>query len=194
MWKEKYDERELFRVWYSEFERVYSVDNCSFNVHTFHHLPEVRAVAPLTVTSAVDYESHYNVLKRSYRSGTTSTGQQALANLLLAHRYSHSCKKGRQVTGKVTEKSDDSWCYIPGDGVIKVSSGDGLTVHGEPVETEEKFEAIPRLNFNDILCFKLKKPLTFGPEKTYLFAHVIGKCVVADGIASVLTWNMISEN
>ena len=186
-WLEKYDEAEVFRVWYVEFERIYGSENCSFNVHTFHHLPEVRSLAPLTVTSAMDYESHYNILKRSYRAGTCSTGQQALTNLLLALRYFHSCRTATHVTAKVTDKTDDSVCYVPGAGVLKVSSVDGTVLIARNMATKDTFEPAAGLNFNDVLCFKLEEPISLGPVKTYPLEDVAGKCVVADGDSTIIS-------
>ena len=96
---EEYDLEDVTNQWYLMFQRVFSVKYCSYNVHVFGcHLHLLRELGPVTETSAVCFESHYNTVKKSYRPGTPSTGQQALVNSLLATRYTHFCKKRRVLT------------------------------------------------------------------------------------------------
>ena len=192
-WKEKYDEPELYTQWYMLFEEVFGSQNCSYNPHTFHHLPEVRSLAPLTSTSAYAFENHYNYLKRSYRPGTASMGQQALSALLVAARHGHVCHQRRRVSGKATRKVDDSWCYIPEVGVVKVSEANADHIVGKPVATEAAHYVLPGLDFNDVCAFKLVEPVTYGLPTTYPTEDVAGKCVVVDGVASVLFWDLLEE-
>ena len=191
--KERYAESELYRQWYKSFESIYGSQNCSYNPHTFHHLPAVRALGPLSATSAYDFENHYNYLKRCYRSGTASMGQQALRCLLVSSRHGHACRKKRSITGKRTRKVDDTWCYVEDAGVVRVSSSTDDVITGTPVEVEARNLMLPGLDFNDVLTFRLKQPLRLGLESTYLMRDVVGKCVVVDGYASVLTWDVLHE-
>ncbi len=192
-WQAKYDEAELFRQWYVNFDDVYGTQNCSYNPHTFHHLPLVRKLAPLTDTAAYAFENHYNFFKRSYRAGTASMGQQALTALLVSARHGHTCAKRRSITGKVSRKVDDSWCYVSDVGVIKVSKVMGSQFLGRRIATDNENRLLPDLDFNDVLAFKISEPTTYGLPTTYEMAEVVGKCVVVDGFASVVEWDVLEE-
>ena len=192
-WKEIYDEEELFRLWYQEFDSAFGTHNCSYNPHTFHHLPIVRKLAPLSATSAYGFENHYNSLKRSYRPGTASIGQQALSGLLVAGRHGHRCGRSRRVSGQETTKVDDTWCFIPDVGIIKVSETDGMRIRGRRVRTEDRNELLTGLNFCDVWAFKLSEPITFAAAETYQIDDVAGKCVLVDGVASVFPWDLLEE-
>ncbi len=188
------DVEELMHLWYTEFERVFGETNCSFYVHVFHHMPHIRAHAPLTVTSAVAYESHYNILKKSYRAGTCSMGIQAMRNSLLANMYSHNCWHSRKISGRVTEKTDDSVCFVDGVGVFKVEEATDTHVTGRRMATADRNEVVPGLDFSSVLCFKCVAGADQGPCVTYPLSRILGKCVVVDDQASVVPWAVLGDH
>ena len=193
-WSGKYDVTQLLTLWYREFEAVYGKQNCSYNPHTFFHLPEVRELGQLSETSAYDFENHYNQLKRSYRPGSASTGKQALSSLLLANGHGHRCRREKHVSGKVTSKTDDSWCFVADVGLVRVSTASEAAITGRIVNVEATNELLPGLDFNDVWAFRLSDtaPPT-DEEKVYLLEDVVGKCVVVNGLASVLPWNFVHQ-
>ncbi len=192
----KYNLDELLKAWYKGYEAAFGKQNCSYNTHTFSHVRKVRELGPLSETCAYAFEGHYNHLKKSYRPGTASTGKQALSNMLVAARHGHACAKKNVVTGKVTRKIDDSWCYVADVGVIKVSAATTATVQGRVMPTQAQNELLRGLDFNDVWSFALshsRDALNLESETTYLLEDVMGKCVVVDGVASVLPWDVLHE-
>ena len=119
---------------------------------------------------------------------------QAIANSMLAHKYAHKCRSSRVISGKVTHKTDDSVCYVTGIGVLKVTSSTDTEVTGYTLPTEEKFEPVPGLDFTHVLAFKLSAQPSTRQKSTYPLSLVVGKCVVADGIASVVPWDVLFEH
>ncbi len=192
-WQQKYDMKGIMRAWYREFEAVYGKQNCSYNPHTFHHLPEVRKLGPLSSTAAYDFENHFNLLKKSYRPGTASIGQQALSSLLVAANHGHTCGRKKSVSGKVTRKSDDSWCFVEDVGIVSVSSATDVSVTGKLVAVEERNKLLQGLDFNDVWAFRMRLETRDSEEETYLMSSVLGKCVVVDRFVSVLPWDVVLE-
>ncbi len=192
---EYYDMKTVSRRWYSMFQSVFTAKHCSYYVHVFGaHVLEVRALGPLTETSAYLFEGHYNIMKRSYRAGTPSTGQQAMKNSLLATKYSHPCKKKKTLTAKKTERIDDTYAYMKSGSVVEATSEvtDGFFT-GRAVPVDPAFYPIPGYDFNRILAFKRSRQRPKQKELTYPLSDVVGKCVVVGDVISVMPWNLLLE-
>ncbi len=192
---EYYDIQNLLDRWYAMFERSFTVRHCTYNVHVFgRHLAQVRAVGPLHETSAVVYESHYNVIKRSTRPGTPSTGKQALVNSLLAAKYKHNCNRSRKLSGHETTRTDDTICYLADGTLVKATTAavDGM-FQAYILGKRTSFNATEGLDFNSVLCFKLDGR-NRESESTYRLRNVVGKCVVVDDVVSVVPWAVLHDS
>ncbi len=193
---EYYDMRTVLKRWYVMFEAVFTERHCSYNVHVFGaHLMEIRALGPLTDLSAYRYESHYNIMKKSYRAGTPSTGQQAMRNSLLATKYSHTCEKRRQVTGKRTSKTDDTYCYLLSGKIVRITSDvTGGSFLATLVKVQPAFYALPGFDFNKVLAFKMDSQQNPHEDpEAYRVSDVVGKCVAVGDVLSVMPWNLLND-
>ncbi len=181
----------LLRRWYRSFEEAFGERNCSYNIHVFHHLLSVRELGPLPETSAVCYESHYNLLKRSYQAGTESIGLQAMANLAVAFKYGHLCASERQLRMRNTKKTDDRHVYLRSRQIIQLSKLGEDTVTGREVAVDPAYVPINGVNMNDVLAFRLSSGGGLGKELTVPLQDVLGQAVICDKYISVVTWNML---
>ncbi len=194
--EDEYDMQNLLDRWYAMFEQVFGVRHCSYNIHVFgRHLLQVRALGPLSMTSAVCYESHYNIIKRSTRPGTPSTGQQAIANSLLATKYKHVCKMSRSLTAHVTARTDDSLCYMNSGRLVRATTAaneDG-EFEGIEIATQAAFHASAGLDFNIALAFRISPTQPQRDELTYQTCDVVGKCVAVGDVVSVVPWDVLHD-
>ncbi len=193
-----YDLRNLLDRWYAMYEHVFSVRHCSYNVHVFgKHLDRVLALGPLSKTSATCYESHYNIIKKSVRPGTPSTGHQALANSLLATKYKHTCVKSRKMTAIVTTRTNDSLCLMASGQMVRAvtAAGEDGAFKAVEIPLQPAFYASGGLDFNKVLSFKLR-PVEKLPdsETTYRLADVIGKAVLVGDVLSVVPWDVLYDS
>ena len=194
--QEFYDLTAVLKRWYIMFESVFTVRHCSHNVHVFGaHFLLVRELGPITETSAYCYEGHYNVLKRSYRAGTPSTGQQALKNSLLATKYHHKCVRRRRLTAKKTQRTDDTYCYLVDGSIVRATADetDGFFV-GHLVPVQPAFYALRGYDFNRVLAFKMQVSDPDPIERTYRFADVVAKCIRVGDVLSAMPWSTLHDS
>ncbi len=75
--------KELQEKWYDEFQLELGPAACSFNVHNFFHMPEIRKLANPTEISTEPFESAYGLVQMSYAPGSRNVGKQIIRNMLL---------------------------------------------------------------------------------------------------------------
>ena len=81
---------------------------------------EVRKRGKLTDTSTFKHESYYGEMRRSYETGTSSTGKQILQSAYLRRSIPHrNCKKPLKFSPKDTSRSSDKLIYIYRNKVFK---------------------------------------------------------------------------
>ncbi len=68
---------------YDEFQLEFGPKACSFNWHSFYHMPTVRKLGRSSELSTEPFESSYGKVQKSYAAGTRSTGLQIIRNMLL---------------------------------------------------------------------------------------------------------------
>ncbi len=185
-----YGARDL-RKWYIEFEEAFGLEACSHNVHVFHHLDLVRALGPLSKTSASKYEDHYALVKTSYKPGTMSKGKQALESLYLAQASGHFCAKRRKVRMAVTSKIDDRYVYLrDGRMIVLTEVGPRGRIVGRRVPLKNVDGVLEEGDLADVLVFRANADVS-DESVTARASDVLGIVVFCDEFASVMTWSML---
>ncbi len=178
--------------WYAIFEGTFGKENCVFNVHTFHHVMEVRDLGPLTETSAYRYEDEYQHLKNAYAAGTASTGLQALKNLYVATLSGHSCEKSIELRGRCTSQVNDRILYLRDGRILEVTTIEDDLVEGTIIPLEGGLHLIPGCDFNLVLCFKRSKYASTSPKNVATsLREVAGKVIDCCDILSVVPLNVL---
>ncbi len=188
----------LVRKWYFSFKDAYGEYACSYNVHTFLHVLEVRKHGPLTASSAVKFESLYGFLKECFAAGTCSTGKQALQAAYIKQTDRHACTRSLTINGKTTSKRDDSIVYTKTGLLLKVdkSTRNNATIRGTKLSTKKGYFLLPGLDFNDVLVFEVEDETEAAANsKKYIVRHedISGKGALVLGVVSILTTNMLTE-
>ena len=101
------------KQFYSIYQQLYGVRNCTYSVHVvISHLLLMRALGPLTESSAFRFESFYAELRNSFQPGTVSVVKQMLQNVLLKRILSHHvCKETIYFKEKDTNMECNSLIY-----------------------------------------------------------------------------------
>ena len=95
------------------FEQLFGTSNSSYNIHCMCHLLEVRKRGKFTDTSTFSHESYYGEMRRSYETGTSSTGKQILQSAYIRRSIPHrNCRKPLKFSPKDTSRSSDKFIYI----------------------------------------------------------------------------------
>lgn len=184
----------LVLKWYQKFQSVFGIHNCSYNVHCFSHILEVRKLGPLSETSAVRYEDMYGVLKRNFHAGTQSMGKQASQNSLVSLTYGHHCcQKSVTFKEKETQKNSDVILYTRQGMLVKCTSVLGSTILGLQIHVEDGLYLYEQYDFNKVLCFRVKKNVKSKEEEilTIPKSDITGKGVLAEDIISVIPNNLL---
>ena len=74
---------ELHEQLYDEFEDDFGSGACTFNWHSFFHLPEIGKFGTPIEMSTSGYESAYGLVQESYAPSTRNRGLQIVRNMLL---------------------------------------------------------------------------------------------------------------
>ncbi len=74
---------ELHQQLYDEFEEVFGPGCCTFNWHSFYHMPTVRKFGSMPETSTEPFESAYGKVSKSFRPGTRNAASQIIKNMTL---------------------------------------------------------------------------------------------------------------
>ena len=179
--------KELLEQWYIKYQNVYTTSNCVYTIHMFSHLLRIRELGPLTDNSATRFEDHYAFLKRNYHAGTDSTGLQAIRNSYLAIKSGHKCKKYMRISARETSKIDDRYVFTKNESIVRLQSVENGTAVGHVMKTELGYYAIPGLNFNEVLVYKLAKNQRKLQKVELNTSEIIGKCILVDDVVSVAT-------
>ena len=99
---------------YNMYEQLYGEKNCSYSIHVLAaHLLLIRALGPLTETSAFRFENFYGELRRSFQPGTVSVAKQMLQNVMLKRILSkHICQETIYLRAKDTPLECNSLIYV----------------------------------------------------------------------------------
>lgn len=74
---------------YNLYEKLFHARNCTYYTHVAgSHMPEMRALGPLTETSAFGFESFYGEMRNCFSPGTNSPLKQIMQKVLLKRTIS----------------------------------------------------------------------------------------------------------
>ena len=105
---------ELQYLFQKRYELVFGPHNCTYNLHAFYHLREVRDLGPIQESSAFGMEDFYGMLKDLVKGKTmtSSIGKQAMEAALLRISVGHVCEKSLlPIKTYITPKTDDTLVY-----------------------------------------------------------------------------------
>ena len=108
------DIRYCQKNFYSCYQQLFGQKNCSYSIHVLScHLLLLRALGPLTETSAFRFESFYAELRQSFQPGTGSVVKQMLQNVLMKRILSkHVCSETIYFSEKDTALESNSLIYV----------------------------------------------------------------------------------
>ncbi len=102
----------LHQLFYEQFEEAFGEGACSFNVHAFSHMKDIRMSGKSSQVSTEPYESAYGEVQVAYRSGTRNIGLQIVSNMLIKrmnHREGKGCRKTLAIEPRIKDvRFDDS--------------------------------------------------------------------------------------
>ncbi len=104
---------DLHEQLYKDFEEEFGELACSYNWHTYHHMPLVRKFGRPSQVSTEPFESAYGHAQTSFASGTRNIGLQICRNMLLRNlshepRRDQCSRKLIMNTPNESVRSDDS--------------------------------------------------------------------------------------
>ena len=145
------------KQFYVLFEKLFNVRNCTYYVHIIAcHLPEMRALGPLTESSAFGFESFYSEVRHSFVPGTNAPLKQVLQKCLMRRAIGpHCCETSIYLSPK--ETSHESNCYI-------------YTY----VNKQYSFFKILSIDNDHLTCYKVGKYVTSFPETPTLKWEKVG--------------------
>ncbi len=85
----------LHELLYEQFQDAFGEASCTFNWHSFSHMPDISKFGRPIEMSTEPYESAYGEVQVAYKSGTRNIGLQIVNNMLvkrLNHRQGRCCK------------------------------------------------------------------------------------------------------
>ena len=142
---------------YDLYERLFHARNYTYYTHVIGcHMPEIRALGPLTHTSAFGFESFYGEIRHAFTPGTISPLKQAFKKILLKRSISHHCCKA-SIFFSPKETPLESNCYV-------------YTF----TDSKYNFFKIKTINNNILECQKVGKYTTSFPETPNLSWEKIG--------------------
>lgn len=145
---------------YKLYELLFNCRNCTYYTHVIScHLGEIRALGPLTETSAFGFESFYGELRNSFVPGTVSTLKQMLEKTLLKRSIAHhSCELPIYLSPKESSLESNCMIYTFVENEYKlykiVSMEDDQLYCHEVGKYECSFPETPTLNWGKIGVFK----------------------------------------
>ena len=102
------------KKFYQSYQQLYGVKNCSYSIHVVaSHILLMRALGPLTESSAFAFESFYGELRQSFQPGSVSVVKQMMQNILLKRILSnHVCSESIYFSEKDTALECNSLIYV----------------------------------------------------------------------------------
>ena len=98
--------------YYNIYEELFGPKNCSYYTHIIgSHMPEIRSLGPLTLSSAFPFESFYGELRHAFCPGTSSPGKQMMQKILFKRTFAHHCCES-SIFFSPKETPLESNCYI----------------------------------------------------------------------------------
>ncbi len=82
---------DLHETLYDEFAEQFGPSACSYNWHSFYHMPLVRRFGRPSEISTEPFESCYGQVKKSYQPGTRNVGLQIVRNMMLGALGHEEC-------------------------------------------------------------------------------------------------------
>ena len=189
----------LLHDWYRKYEAAFSEHNCTYNTHIMTHVLEVRALGPITETSAYPYEDTYGMLKKGFKEGTCSSGKQAMENSLLVAKGGHACKKSLTFRGKEgdTQKRCDSILYTRQGQLFRcMALSPSRELMCKKIRVEDGLFLHEALNFNDVLCYQVNpEKLEEDSDTMWIVSpnDVVGKGILSENIISVVLQQVLLE-
>ena len=154
--------KELSEKFYKLYEKLFSAKNCSYNTHVVGgHLPEIRALGPLTLTSAFGFEHFYGEMRQSFAPSTISPLKQIMTKVLMKRALGHhSCQSSIKLSNKDTERECNSLIYTYIHKVYKFyqivdfNEDEKLLNCKEILKSEYFFEETPNLDWAKVGLFQ----------------------------------------
>ena len=178
------------------FEHLFGTSNSSYNIHMMSHLKKVRSRGKFTDTSTFKQESYYGEMRRSYVTGTASTGKQILKNAYLRRSIPHRhCRKPLKFSPKETSRSCDKYIYTYENNtfnffVIKSSLPDGRFIcvkHGRRNYSTSEIN----LNWSSVGVFV--KSGESDIERIFWPHEITGKAMVVNNLIITCPTNVLQE-
>jgi hypothetical protein len=166
---------------YKEYTRLFGVAQCTYNLHVYSHLQEIRQQGKLQDTSAFAFEASYAIIKNSFWPGTVSHGKQAMYRVMSKYCGSdHKCKRALLFEAHVTSKKDNSIAYCRDKNFYRLTfAGDKEhpdTFVGKRIPTGVYTPGQTRLPFDQVGVFRVVG------EPVGLSIHIERRDVIGKGI------------
>ncbi len=176
--------KELQEKWYDEFQTVMGSAACTFNVHSFSHMPRVRTMGNPADISTEPFESAYGLVQMSYTPGTRNIGKQVIRNMLLRALNVKPNHCTRRLVIAATNKDDvtynDSYVMDSTFNFYKVTQVEGNNVNAVKVHTAPWTSPTdPTLPMDKVGIFKYRG--LSGKVSTYHRDMFVGKAVIHKG-------------
>ena len=145
---------------YMLFQQLYGVKNCSYSIHVVaSHILLMRALGPLTESSAFRFESFYGELRQSFQPGSVSVVKQMIQNVLMKKKLSkHVCSETIYFSEKDTALECNSLIYLYKDNeyeIYKIQSIDNdLLVCHQMGNHSVNFPCSSMLNWDAVGVFR----------------------------------------
>ncbi len=169
--RQEVDLGQVMKKFFKAYTKAFGRSACIPSLHLFSHLIDQRQNDPLSVTSTEGFESFYAIIKKQFKTGTTSVGKQVLENLFGFYngQLSHNCRKKYRYRPVEQDVKHDCWIKTA-DGYFKiVQQEDNGRVTCRKVQTERYTPDVVRtLPFHLIGVARFKRLLEeereYGPE------------------------------
>ena len=147
-------------AFYTTYENVFGTQNCTYSIHVLSsHLPDMRALGPLTETSAYRFEAFYGELRRAFQPGTVSVVKQMFQSVLLKRLLSkHVCNEKIYLREKDTAMECNSMIYVYENNThviykIKSIDGDNLLCN-QMGNHDANFQSSHMLNWSSVGVYR----------------------------------------
>ena len=189
--------RQCCEKFYILYEYVYGIENCTYSTHVLcSHLMEIRALGPLTETSAFKFESFYGELRDSFVTGTVSPLKQILQKVYLKRALAfHSCQKPLEFSNKDTNMTCNSLIYTFENGSYKIFKIKEIVEDNFLCNSAGKqhctFTETPGINWNSVGVFK--RGAIMSEEIVIHHSQIKGKVIAVGKYLITCPKNVLQE-
>ncbi len=190
------DHAHLLPSWHAKFCKVFHKHASSYNIHAFLHVGELRALGPLTSTSAVPHECHYHDMKRHFKPGTSSVGMQAIHDCAVRQLGSHTCRRKISIGPYAGGKTDDGLVFLNNGRLLRVTRVISETqFEGYELKVEPTNFQLMNLDFKTVGAYRLQNPQPIDRTRRIVFgmSEIVGKGVLVRNHVSLLTLDFLRE-